>query len=193
MKRDLILKMAASSMVFATVLTGCGPFGGGSVASMSSKPATVKDGAKYAKKAENALAKGEIEKAIAYAERSVAGVGTDAETRALLGQAYLSAGRLASAERSFLDAMELGKSDARTILSLSLAQLGQGKVDKAKMLVVNNRQYIPAEDYGLALALTGDSKTAVEVLELAIREANVTGRTRQNLGLAYALDGRWQE
>ena len=72
MKRDLILKMAASSMVFATVLTGCGPFGGGSVASMSSKPATVKDGAKYAKKAEKAMAKGEIEKAIAYAERSSA-------------------------------------------------------------------------------------------------------------------------
>lgn len=193
MKRDLILKMAASSMVFATVLTGCGPFGGSSVASMSSNPASVKDGAKYAKKAEKALAKGDLDAAIAYAERSVAGVGSDPETRALLGQAYLSAGRLASAERSFLDAMELGKTDARTILSLSLAQLGQGKADKAKALVINNRQYIPAADYGLALALTGDSKTAIEVLEQAIREANVTGRTRQNLGLAYALDGRWKE
>jgi D-alanyl-D-alanine carboxypeptidase len=193
MKRDLILKMAASSMVFATVLTGCGPFGGGAVASMSSKPATVNDGAKFAKKAEMALAEGDLEQAIAYAERSVAGVGSDPETRALLGQAYLSAGRLASAERSFLDAMELGKTDARTILSLSLAQLGQGKADKAKALVINNRQYIPAADYGLALALTGDSKTAIEVLEQAIREANVTGRTRQNLGLAYALDGRWKE
>lgn len=180
-------------MVFTTVLTGCGPFGGGSVASMSSKPATVKDGAKYARKAEKALAKGDIENAIAYAERSVAGVGSDPDTRALLGQAYLSAGRLASAERSFLDAMELGKSDARTILSLSLAQLGQGKADKAKTLIVNNRQYIPAADYGLALALTGDSKTAVEVLEQAIHESNVTARTRQNLGLAYALDGRWKE
>lgn len=192
MKRDVILKMAASSMVFATVLTGCGPFGGGSVASVSGT-ATVKDGAKYAKKAEKALAKGDVEAAIVYAERSVAGVGSDPETRALLGQAYLSAGRMASAERSFQDAMELGKNDARTILSLSLAQLGQGKVDKAKALVVNNRQYIPAADYGLALALTGDSKTAIEVLEQAIRESNVTGRTRQNLGLAYALDGRWKE
>ena len=192
MKRDVILKMAASSMVFATVLTGCGPFGGGSVASVSGT-ATVKDGAKYAKKAEKALAKGDVEAAIVYAERSVAGVGSDPETRALLGQAYLSAGRMASAERSFQDAMELGKTDARTILSLSLAQLGQGKVDKAKALVVNNRQYIPAADYGLALALTGDSKTAIEVLEQAIRESNVTGRTRQNLGLAYALDGRWKE
>ena len=193
MKRDVILKMAASSMVFSTVLTGCGPFGGGSVASISSKPATVKDGAKYAKKAEKALAKGDTEAAIAYAERSVAGVGSDPETRALLGQAYLAAGRLASAERSFLDAIDLGKSDARTILSLSLAQLGQGKVDKAKALIADNRQYIPTADYGLALALTGDAKAAVEVLEQAIREANVTGRTRQNLGLAYALDGRWQE
>lgn len=193
MKRDVILRMAASSMVFATMLTGCGPVGGGSVASMSSKPATVKDGAKYAKKAEKALAKGDLDAAIAYAERSVAGVGNDPETRALLGQAYLSAGRMASAERSFQDAMELGKSDARTILSLSLAQLGQGKAEKAKTLIVNNRQYIPASDYGLALALAGDSKTAIEVLEQAIRGSNVTGRTRQNLGLAYALDGRWKE
>ena len=193
MKRDVILKMAASSMVFATVLTGCGPFGGGSVASISSKPATAKDAAKYAEKAEKAMAKGDVDSAIAFAERSVAGAGSDPETRALLGQAYLSAGRMASAERSFQDAMDLGKTDARTILSLSLAQLGQGKADKAKALVVANRQYIPAADYGLALALTGDAKTAIEVLEQAIRESNVTARTRQNLGLAYALDGRWKE
>ena len=193
MKRDVILKIAASSMVFATMLTGCGPFGGSSVASMSSKPATAKDAATYAKKAEQALEKGDTEDAVAYAERSVAGFGSDPETRALLGQAYLAAGRMASAERTFLDAMELGKSDARTILSLSLAQLGQGKADQAKALIVSNRQFIPAADYGLALALAGDSKTAVEVLEQAIREANVTARTRQNLGLAYALDGRWNE
>ncbi|WP_417611898.1 SPOR domain-containing protein [Parasphingorhabdus sp.] len=193
MKRDVILKLAASSMVFTTMLTGCGPFGGGSVASSSSKPATAKDAATYAKKAEKALEKGDLDDAIAYAERSVAGYGSDPETRALLGQAYLSAGRLASAERSFQDAMELGKSDARTILSLSLAQLGQGKADQAKALIVNNRQYIPASDYGLALALAGDSKTAIDVLEQAIRESNVTARTRQNLGLAYALDGRWKE
>lgn len=193
MKRDMILKLAASTMVVSLTLTGCGPFGGGSVASSSSKPATVKDGAKYAKKAKKALAKDQYEKAIAYAERSVAGVGTDPETRALLGQAYLSAGRFSSAERSFLDAMELGQNDARTILSLSLAQLGQGKADKARRLIQSNRQFIPTADYGLALALAGDASGAVAVLEQAIRQANVTGRTRQNLGLAYALDGRWKE
>lgn len=193
MKRDTILKLAASTMVITTTLTGCGPFGGGSVASSSSKPATVKDGAKYAKKAEKALGKGQVEKAIVYAERSVAGVGTDPETRALLGHSYLAAGRFHSAERSFLDAMELGKNDARTILSLSLSQLAQGKANKAKQLIENNRQFIPTADYGLALALTGDSKAAIAELEKAIRDSNVTGRTRQNLGLAYALDGRWKE
>lgn len=193
MKRDTILKLAASTMVISTTLTGCGPFGGGSVASSSSKPATVKDGAKYAKKAEKALRKGQVEKAIAYAERSVAGVGSDPETRALLGQSYLAAGRFYSAERSFLDAMELGQKDARTILSLSLSQLAQGKANKAKQLIENNRQFIPTADYGLALALTGDSKGAIAELEQAIRGSNVTGRTRQNLGLAYALDGRWKE
>lgn len=193
MKRDMILKLAASTMVISTTLTGCGPFGSGSVASSSSKPATVKDGAKFAKKAEKALAKGQTEKAIAFAERSVAGVGTDPETRALLGQAYLSAGRFASAERSFEDAMELGKNDARTVLSLALTKLGQGKANQAKQLVQSNRQFIPTADYGLALALAGDSSAAVTVLEQAIRGSDVSGRTRQNLGLAYALNGRWKE
>ncbi|QJB68367.1 SPOR domain-containing protein [Parasphingorhabdus halotolerans] len=193
MKRDMILKLAASTMVMGTVLTGCGPFGGGSVASSSSKPASVKDGPRYAKKATKALAKGETDKAIAFAERSVAAVGNDAETRALLGQSYMTAGRFSSAERSFEDAMELGKVDARTVLSLSLAQLAQGKADEAKRVVADNRQYIPTADYGLALALAGDSKTAIAVLEQAIRNSDATGRTRQNLGLAYALDGRWRE
>lgn len=193
MKRDMILKLAASTMVISLTLTGCGPFGGGSVASSSSKPATVKDGAKYAKKADKALAKGQVENAIVYAEHSVAGVGNDPETRALLGQSYMAAGRFQSAERSFLDAMELGKNDARTILSLSLSQLAQGKANKAKQLIENNRESIPTADYGLALALTGDSKGAIAELEQAIRNSDVAGRTRQNLGLAYALDGRWRE
>ena len=193
MKRDMILKLAVSTMVVGVTLTGCGPFGSGSVASSSSKPVSSKDGPVYAKKAEKAMAKGRTVEAISFAERSVAAVGNDAETRALLGQAYLSAGRFSSAERSFLDAMDLGKNDARTILSLALSQLGQGKASKAVQLVEANRQYIPTADYGLALALAGEANSAVDILENAIRSDNVTGRTRQNLGLAYALDGRWKE
>lgn len=193
MKRDMILKLAASTMVVAVTLTGCGPFGGGSVASSSSKAVSSKDGPLYAKKAEKAMAKGQTVEAISFAERSVAAIGNNAETRALLGQAYMNVGRFSSAESSFLDAMDLGKNDARTILSLALSQLGQGKANKALQLVEANRQYIPTADYGLALALAGEANSAVDILENAIRSANVTGRTRQNLGLAYALDGRWKE
>lgn len=193
MKCNMILKLAASTMVITSALTGCGPVGGDSVSSASSTPISSKDAAKYADKAEKALDNGDIEDAISYAERSVAGVGNDPNTRALLGQTYLAAGRFHSAERSFLDAMDLGKRDARTILSLSLAQLAQGKAHKPRQLLENNRQFIPTADYGLALALAGDSTTAVTVLEQAIRNADVSARTRQNLGLAYALDGRWKE
>lgn len=193
MNGNIIMKLAASTLVISASLTGCGPVGGDSVASVSSKPVSPKDATKYAEKAEIALAKGNVEDAIGYAEHSVAAIGHDANTRALLGQAYLAAGRFHSAERSFLDAMDLGKSDARTILSLGLAQLAQGKANKAQQLIENNRQFIPTADYGLALALAGDAKGAIAELEEAIRSSNVTARTRQNLGLAYALDGRWKE
>jgi Flp pilus assembly protein TadD/cell division protein FtsN len=180
-------------MVISATLTGCGPSGGSAVASSSSKAPVAKDGPKYAKKAKKALAKGQTEKAIMFAERSVASVGDNADSRALLGHAYVAAGRFSSAERSLLDAVELGNREARTVLTLAMTQLGQGKADKAKRVLMDNRQFIPTADYGLALALAGDSKTAVDVLERAIRNADATGRTRQNLGLAYALDGRWKE
>ena len=43
------------------------------------------------------------------------------------------------------------------------------------------------------MALAGDSKRSVDILVEAIRADNATARTRQNLALAYALDGRWRE
>ena len=193
MNRATCLKLAVSSLIFPAVLSGCSTFGGGGISAASQKPAVAKDAPKYAAKAQSALAKGSVEDAIAYAERSVEAFGSDPETRALLGHAYLSAGRFASAERSFDDALELGKNDARTVLSLAMAQLGQGKAGEARSLIDQHRAYLPTADYGLALAISGDAKAAVSVLETAIRSANVTGRTRQNLGLAYALDGRWKE
>jgi len=43
------------------------------------------------------------------------------------------------------------------------------------------------------LALAGRSGDAVAILTDAIRTDNATARTRQNLALAYALDGRWRD
>jgi cell division protein FtsN len=74
-----------------------------------------------------------------------------------------------------------------------LSRIAQGKADSAIALVDAHRSLLPASDYGLALALAGDSKRSVDVLVEAIRGDNASARTRQNLALAYALDGRWRE
>jgi D-alanyl-D-alanine carboxypeptidase len=105
----------------------------------------------------------------------------------------MSQGRFASAERTFMDVMELGQVDPRTVVSVALMRIGQGKTESALSLVEAHRSILPASDYGLALALAGEQKQAVDVLVEAIRADNASARTRQNLALAYALDGRWRE
>ncbi len=190
MKRNII-KIAASTMVLGLTLTNCSGIGS-SLASVSSK-APKGDSANLAKKADKALVKGQMDKAISLYEQVVELSPDNGAYRAELGRAYVAAGRFKSAERSFLDAMELGQNDARTILSLSLAKLAMNKDREATRIIRNNRQYIPASDYGLALALAGETKAGVDVLVDAIRKNNVTAQTRQNLAFAYALDGRWRE
>ena len=82
-----------------------------------------------------------------------------------------------------MDVMELGQIDPRTVVSLALARIAQGNVDSAISLVEANRSIVPASDYGLTLALAGQSGRAVEVLSDAIRADNASARTRQNLAL----------
>jgi D-alanyl-D-alanine carboxypeptidase len=147
----------------------------------------------WAQKAEKLYAKGKIEKALSYAEGAVAGDMRNHEYRALLARIYMKQGRFVAAERTLMDVMELGQTDPRTVVSLALARIAQGKVDSAIALVDANQSILPASDYGLALALAGDSKRAVDVLVEAIRADNATARTRQNLALAYAFEGRWRE
>ena len=48
-------------------------------------------------------------------------------------------------------------------------------------------------DAGLALALAGDPQSAVAVLEPAARAVGADARTRQNLALAYAFAGDWDQ
>jgi Flp pilus assembly protein TadD len=193
MKRTTLIKMAASTIFIGATLTSCGGSGTTSVASASSVSQEAKKAPKYAAKAEKAMAKSEWTTAVSFAEMAVAADPQNAGYRASLAQAYFSSGRFASAERSFLDAMELGQVNARVILSLAMSQLAQGKANKAASLVREHAQILPGSDYGLALALAGETKDAVQTLEASIRSDMVDGRTRQNLALAYALDGRWKE
>ncbi|WP_309622236.1 tetratricopeptide repeat protein [Novosphingobium sp.] len=148
---------------------------------------------KTAAAAQKALAKGDVEKAIALAEAVVAANPRDASYRALLGQAYLKAGRFDSAAATFNDAMKLGDNSAKTALSLALANIGAGRTPEAVAILNDWRDAIPAADLGLAYALAGETSRGVAILSDALRSGDNSPKLRQNLAYAYALDGRWRE
>jgi Flp pilus assembly protein TadD len=143
--------------------------------------------------ARQALSKGQTEKAISLAEGLVAANPREASYRALLGQAYLRAGRFESAAQSLNDAMKLGDNSAKTALSLALASAGAGKNREAVAILDDWRDAIPAADLGLAYALAGESNRGVAILSDALRSGDNTPKLRQNLAYAFALDGRWRE
>ena len=146
-----------------------------------------------AEKAEAALAKENADKAVSYAERAVLENPRDPETRVLLGQAYLKAGRMISARDSLAAAVELGDASPRTALMLALAQTGAGEPRLAVGTINMQGSAIPAADRGLALALAGETARGVEIIASDIRAGNNTPKSRQNLAYAFALDGRWRE
>ena len=159
-----------------------------------SNSAVAKSGPdKTAAAAQKALAKGDTEKAIALAEAVVAANPREASYRALLGQAYLKAGRFDSAAATFNDAMKLGDNSAKTALSLALANIGAGRNPEAVAILNDWRDAIPAADLGLAYALAGETSRGVAILSDALRSGDNSAKLRQNLAYAYALDGRWRE
>ncbi|MDG2004310.1 MAG: SPOR domain-containing protein [Novosphingobium sp.] len=133
------------------------------------------------------------DKQLAKVEKRVAEAPRDASLRAELASAYLGAGRFNSAVTTFEDAIALGDSSARTALSLSLAFVGSGRNADALQLLEKSRDAIPASDFGLAIALAGDTSRGVTILSDQLRGGNVDAKLRQNLAYAYALDGRWRE
>jgi len=143
-------------------------------------------------KAQAQLAKGNFDQAISHAEAAVLAEPRNAGFRALLGAAYLEAGRFQSAATSFNDAIELGDSDPRTVLSYALAEIALGNNAGAVSVLDQWRDEIDPADYGLAMALAGDADQGVHVLANALRAGQNTAKVRQNLAYAYALQGNWR-
>ncbi len=193
MKASNIVRLATSSALFALTTVGCASVTPPQLSSASSAPKPAKSVAKSQAQALQALAKGQNDKAIGFAEAAVLSDPDNPELRSLLGQAYMASGRFQSAGESFEEAMTLGRVDARNVIGLALAQTSQGEVGKARRLLETHRAMLPVADYGLAMALAGDSAGGVAVLIDAIRTDSASAKTRQNLALAYALDGRWRE
>ena len=191
MNRNLLMKLAVSGFVLGLTTTGC------SMSKMANAPSNAlgkpETAVKSASLARTALEAGKTSKAVSLAEAAVSASPRDGAYRALLGQAYLSDGRFASASAALTEAMELGVTDSHTVLALTLANIAQNKTPEAMALLNSYRDTLPAPDMGLALALAGDNESAIYVLSEAARAEGASARTRQNLALALALSGRWAQ
>ncbi|WP_294319940.1 tetratricopeptide repeat protein [uncultured Sphingomonas sp.] len=162
--------------------------GGGTVAVASAEDGVAR---KFAAKAIKALGKRRAADAVTFAEQAVALSPRDAAYRTLLGRAYLSAGRFASATQAFTDVLTLNPADARAALNLALAQTATGEWVAARETLTAHAARISPADRGLALALAGDPAGGIALLSEAARDPAATATIRQNLALALALDGRW--
>lgn len=144
-----------------------------------------------ATRAQAALEKGDFASAVQFAERAVAANPNDTAMRALLGNSYFVAGRFASAEAAYRDSLTLQSGQPQLVLKLALVMIAQGKSGEALAELDAARGALDPSDYGLALALAGQPAMAVAVLEQAARTPGADSRVRQNLALAYALQGEW--
>jgi D-alanyl-D-alanine carboxypeptidase len=193
MNSKFVVKLALSTAVLAGTAVTATTAGFGNTDKVSAKKAGPEKAYGWAKKAEKAFAKGKTDRALTFAELAVEADMQNRDYRSLLARIYMAQGRFVSAERTLMDVMDLGQVDPRTVISVALSRIAQGNVDSAVALVEANRAIVPVSDYGLTLALAGRSGDAVNILSEAVRVDGANARTRQNLALAYALDGRWRD
>ena len=192
MSKPFRFASAASFIVLASMTASC-------ASTPKTKVTTSGFGGKangeigYATRALTALTSGDVANAITYAEKAVEKTPQDAGFRALLGNAYFAAGRFASAETAYKDALTIYAQQPQVILKLSLAQIALGKNDEAVRLLSSAQSLLDPADYGLALALAGRPTDAIGVLEANARMQGADARVRQNLALAFALAGDWTQ
>jgi len=178
---------AISLVALATVIAGCSA-PQHHASSASGQPSGEVG---LATRALAALASNDPVTAIGFAEKAVERTPGDATIRSLLGSAYFAAGRFASAETAFRDSLSLSPNQPQLVLKVALAQIAQGKNADALATLEAGRPVLDPADYGLALALAGRPSDAVAALQPAARAQGADARVRQNLALAYALSGDW--
>lgn len=192
MKSAILLRIAPLALLIGSGMIGCSPtMHAARPAFASNAPDPARFGARAAARAQNALELHDNAGAIAAAEIAVAAEPNRADYRALLAQAYLDGGRFASAEQSFADALSLDPATPHAAFGHALALLGQSRFADARTAIASLPASVPASDRGLALSLGGDRANAIALLEAAARAPGADARTRQNLALAYAINGDW--
>ena len=186
------LKFAVSALAIGSTMVACSP----SATAFRASPASAGEAraesgaaAAYAK-AQAAVQAGQTETALDHAERAVELSPSDVGYRMMLADLYLKNGRFVSAETTFEDVLALDPGNLRAGLSVALARIALGRTGGAIGQLDEMRDAPPA-DLGLAYALAGEHRRAIDILEPAARTAGSPARVRQNLALAYALAGDW--
>jgi Flp pilus assembly protein TadD len=154
---------AISLVTLATMIAGCAA-PQNRVVSSSGFGGPSGDDVGVATRALAALNAHDIPAAVSLSERAVEKTPDDAGFRALLGNAYFAAGRFASAEAAYKDALSIYSNQPQVVLKLALVQIAQGKNAEAVSYLDAARDVIGPADYGLALALAGRPADAIAVL-----------------------------
>lgn len=173
------VQLAVTTALASTALTAC----------------TGKTAPSHAYSAEHAavaLKKGKTSKAVQHAEAAVLASPRDAYSRTLLANAYLEDGRFASAATTFGEAIELGDTAPRTVVSHALALIAIGDHVGARSALQRFEAALDPADFGLAISLAGRPDQGVHVLSNALRAGQNTPKVRQNLAYSYAMQGNWR-
>lgn len=188
-------KFAASTMIVSLTMVGCTAQSEAMrrAAGMERAPQGVSDrqAAQLHAQATRDIRDGRLGAAQAAMEQAVEASPRDAGYRLLLADIYLRQGRFESARATFADVLELDPSNLRAGLNYALTQIALGRPGAAVARLDQMAGNAPAADVGLAYALAGEARRAIELLEPAARSSGATARVRQNLALAYALAGDW--
>ena len=193
MNRRTLGRIGVLSLMLGVSTVAC-TTGTSHVASLADQAPKAKEvAAKAADKARGALAAHKGVVAVDAAEQAVSLSPNDAGYRMLLGQSYLAAGRFASAQTSFRDSLTLDADQPKAKFNMALAEIAQGQIGEAQAVLRGLDGQIPVADLGLALALSGDRQTAIDKLSDLVRAGKSDARARQNLALAFALNGQWRE
>lgn len=193
MKSSATLKVAASTLVLGVTMVSCKPAAVRPASASAIAPKPAEGAAKLYERAQADVQQGKLASALGFAEQAVELEPRDVAYRMLLADLYLKNGRFASAEAAYGDVLTLDPSNARAGLTHALAMIGQGRDGEALIQLDRLAATASPGDVGLAFALAGQPKRAVEMLEPAARAAGANARVRQNLALAYALSGDWQK
>ena len=200
-------KLAATSAIVASsfVLSGCSGLVVPQPTSLSDAPATralvqqqlAKQQAlphELAAAAERTRIAGDDLGAVRLAERAIQLDPNLAKARKTLAQSYFSLGRFQSSAEAYGDLMAMQPTDAGHQLGAAIAALTLGETMKARLLA--DRASATEErhtDVALVYVLLGDFERGIAMLENVVRSGESTPRTRQNLALAQALSGEWND